>query len=149
MILGSKDYYKIIIKILKNEFLKVYDENYRIKILYIIFLNNEIIINSTQLIKIIMKNYIINDPSDNILSNIKILSDEKMQLIHLLNSKENEKLNIVILNIFEREIFHYFESIPLINDPKIKQKYPKFFKSQKKTSGIILDQSFTIFYKLV
>ena len=146
---GSKDYYKIIIKILKNEFLKVYDENYRIKILYIIFLNNEIIINSTQLIKIIMKNYIINDPSDNILSNIKILSDEKMQLIHLLNSKENEKLNIVILNIFEREIFHYFESIPLINDPKIKQKYPKFFKSQKKTSGIILDQSFTIFQKLV
>ena len=146
---SSKNYYKTMIKILNNEFLKVYDENYRIKILKIIFLNNEIILNSTQLIKIIMKNNIITDPSDNILYNIKILSDEKRQLIHLLNSKENENLNIVLVNIFEREIFHYFESIPLIKDPNIKQKYPKLFKSQKKTSGIILDQSFVIFQKFV
>jgi hypothetical protein len=95
-----------------------------------------------------MKNYIFSDPSDNILNNIKILSDEKYHLINFLNSKESDNLNIVLLNIFEREIFHYFESIPLINDPKIKQKYPKFFKSQKKTSGIILDESFVIFQNL-
>ena len=145
----SPDYYKIIIKILNNEFLKVYEENYRIKILEIIFLNNGIIINSTQLIKIIMKNYIITNPSDNILDNIIILSDEKFRLIRLLNSKENENLNIVLLNIFEREIFHYFELIPFITDPQTKQKYPKFFKSTKKASSIILDQSFTIFKKIV
>ena len=148
----SKDYHKIMNKILLNEFLKVCDDEYRMEILNIIFKDNEFIINSSQIFKVIIKNYISHDPSSDILDNLKTLYNHKnIVLIYLLNSISNPVLDEVLLNIFEAEINYYFKSIPLIKDKKGKLLYPKFFKDNSKFKepkdfkGIVFDQSFNLF----
>ena len=99
-------------KILFNEFLKVYDEDYRIQILLIILKDNKLILNSTQILKAILKNYIINDPYDSLRENISVLSFKENTLINSLNSTNSPVLDEILLNIFEGGIFNYFESRP-------------------------------------
>ena len=148
----SKNYHKIMNKILLNEFLKVCDDEYRMEILNIIFKDNEFIINSTQILKIIIKNYISHDPRNDLYDNAKTLSNEKnIVLIYLLNSIDNPVLDEVLLNIFEGEINYYFKSIPLIKDKKGQSQFPKFFKDNSKFKepkdfkGIVFDKSFDLF----
>ena len=151
----SKDYHKIMNKILLNEFLKVCDDEYRMEILNIIFKDNEFIINSTQILKVIIKNYIFHDPCTDLFENLKALSNEKnIVLIYLLNSINNPVLDEILLNIFEGEINYYFKSIPLIKDKKDKLLFPKFFKDNAKFKepkdfkGIVFDKSFNFFIGL-
>ena len=152
----DKDFYKIMNKILFNEFLKVFDEEYRNQILKIILKEDNFILNSTQILKVILKKYIIKEPSDNLFDNMIILSDEKNQLISTLNSMNSVVLDEILLNIFEGEIIHYFDSIRLIKDKKIlENKYKKFFKDNKlykepkNFTGIVFDESFNVFQHCV
>ena len=154
----DKNFHKIMNKVLFNEFLKVFDEEYRLQILKIILKDNNFIINSTQIIKIIIKNYISNEPSDDLIYNIEKLSNKYSSLISLLISTNSSFLDEILLNIFEGELIHYFESIPLIKDKEIqKEKFPKFYSDNDcdniskeiNLTGIIFDESFKIFKKFV
>ena len=147
---NDKNFHKIMNKILFNEFLKINDEEYRLQILKIILKDNKFILNSTQIIKILIKDFIYNSPNKNIIKNIEILSNKESSLISSINSIESTFLDEILLNIFDSEIFHYFESIPLIKEPEIKKKYPKFFEKQLKgDTGIIFDESFEAFKTFV
>ena len=155
----DKHFHKIICEILYHEFLKISDENYRIQILKIILdnkQNNQYIINSTQIIRIIIRNIISNNPSQDLIDN-KIFYNNDSPLITMLNSIKNPFLDEILLNIFEGEIIHYFESIPLKDEKCLKEKFNVFFKDnknkknkdQKNMAGIIFDQSYQIFTKSI
>ena len=153
----SKNFHKTINKILLNEFLKVFDEEYRKRILEIILAQDtQSILNSKQILKVTLKNYIIKDPSENLIANLGILSDKKKSLISSLNKINNHVFDEILLNIFEGEIFHYFESISSITNKKIlEKKFNKFYKDNrlykepKHFNGIIFDEPFNIFKTLV
>ena len=144
------NFHKIMNKILFNEFLKIPNEDYRMQILKIILNDNKYILNSTQILKSYLKNYIINNPEEDLKENIQILSNEKNPLISLLNSIKNPYLEEILLNIFDGEIIHYFESIPLTKDKKnLKKSSKKVVTDSKNASVYILNESFNIFKNLV
>ena len=149
----DKNYHKIMNKILFDEFLKIYDEEYRKQILTIILKDKKFIVNSGQILKIIIKNHISSDPSEDLTSNINTLTNKDSPIISLLNNENNTFLDEILLHIFEGEIIHYFDSIPKIQDKETKLKYSKYFKDNtsliqnrlENKTGIIFNESFEIF----
>ena len=143
MIGKTKNFYKIMSKLLFNEFRKVIDKDYRIKILEIMFEknNNNFIIHSSQIIKIIIKIIISNSSNDSLVENFEILYNNESPFISLLNKINNPFFDEIILNIFEGEILYFFKSIPLIKD-NYKNKEPKNLR-------IVFDQSYQIFKTLI
>ena len=152
---NARNFHKIIIKMLLSEFIKVYYKEYRLQILDIILEWDKFIINSTQIIKTILKNVILNDPCDDLFNNIQILTDKDNEFISKLNKKASNNIHSleqILLNIFEQEIFYYFDSIMQINNKTILKKFPKYFnngKEQRNQFGILLDESFKTFKNLV
>ena len=149
----TRNFHKIIIKMLLSEFIKVYYKEYRLQILDIILEQDKFIINSTQIIKVFFKSFILKDPScDDLFENIGILTDKDNEFISKLNEKASNNiysLEQILFNIFEQEIFYYFESFNKIKKEKILKKFPKYCKGQRYQFGILLDKSFETFKKFV
>ena len=78
--------------------------------------------------RLIIKNHISSEPSEDLTDNINTLTNKDSPIISLLNNENNTFLDEILLHIFEGEIIHYFDSIPKITDKDIKLKYSKYFK---------------------
>ena len=153
------NYHKIMNKILYNEYLKLYDEEYQLQILKIILKDNILIIRSKFILKIAIKKYISNNPSDDLSLNIEKLTDKKSPIIAFLNSINSPILDEILLNVFEGEIIHYFEAFKHLDYKIAEKNFLKFYtdnkilfklgKEPKYFTGVLFDKSFNTFKILV
>ena len=106
------DFYKLLSLILLDEFNKINYEEFRNLILEKILKKNELIKNSTQIIKIIIENAGIESFPSHMVENIEFIKSEESKMFKKLNNTNNAFLEEVIMNIFERKIMKYFELFP-------------------------------------
>ena len=146
------DFYKILGFVFLDEFTKIPYPEFRELLLQIILGNKNLIKNSAQLIKIILENIIDSNPCEisNNLSNLQ----EGEGLVKKLNDTNNNFLDEVIMNIFERKIMVFFESIPKLRSKELKEFFPKYYsenknEKNKKATGIIFDISLDIFQETI
>ena len=141
------DFYKLLSMILLDEFNKIQFPRFRELILDKILKKNDLIKNSSQVIKIIIENAGIESYPSTIENNIDYIRGEDSSMFKTLNNTKNAFLEEVIMNIFERKIIKYFELIPTLDEKQLKDSYKKYFEIRKGKSKawIIFDKSFTIF----
>ena len=120
------DYYEFVSSVLLYELNKNNFPKYRKLMLEKIINNNNLIKKSSQIIDIIIQNSGVNYQPKKIKNNLKYLSSEISPALSLLNKTENNILEEILMNIFERNIAIYFELLPNKNE-------------------IFLDKSFSIF----
>ena len=141
--------YKTFSFIFLNEYLKITNEKFRKLLFQKILEKNELIINSSQLFKLIIENVIDINPSD-MENNLELIKEKKLPLFKMLNDSKNEVLDEVLFNIFEEKIISFFDSIPKCNNEDLEDIYPQYIKDNKNSkirneTGIIFDNSFNIF----
>jgi hypothetical protein len=110
------DFYKFLSIILLQEFTKIQYPEFRELILDKILKNNRLIKYSSQIIKIIIENGGISCNPESFEENVQSIKDEDSPMFQKLNNTQNAFLEEIIMNIFERKIIKYFESIPNLND---------------------------------
>ena len=151
-IINNEKYGEIINSILLNEFNKVVYEDYRKKIIEIILGNNNLIMNSTQIMTIIINNTL-NHTIEGIVNNLDLLHDSQSKIIKMLNDAKKIFLDEVLINIFETKINIYFDLIPNATDEKLEKYYNKFYLDKindpGNDTGIILEQSFYAFKRYI
>ena len=143
------DMYKTFSFIFFNEYLKITNEKFRILLFQKILEKNELIINSSQLFKLIIENVIDINPSD-MENNLELIKEKKLPLFKMLNDSKNEVLDEVLFNIFEEKVISFFDSIPKCSNEDLEDIYPQYIKDNKNNkirneTGIIFDNSFNIF----
>ena len=143
------DMYKTFSFIFLNEYLKITNEKFRKLLFTKILEKNELIINSSQLFKLIIENVIDINPSD-MENNLELIKEKKLPLFKMLNDSKNEVLDEVLFNIFEEKVISFFDSIPKCNNEDLEDVYPQYIKDNKNSkirneTGIIFDNSFNIF----
>ena len=142
------NYGEIINSILLNEFHKIIYEEYRQKIIEIILKDDNLISNSTKLIKIIMDNTL-DHSIEGIKRNLEILHDSKSKIIKMLNDAKKIFLDEILIGIFETKINIYFDLIPSAPGEVLGKYFHKLYldliKDPNNKIGIILEQSFHSF----
>ena len=141
------NFYKVISFIFLNEFIKITYNKFRELLFEKILINNDIIINSSQLIKIIIEN-VINVSPNEMENNLDLIKEEENEIFKKLNNANNIFLDEIIMNIFECKIYVYFEKIKTLNSKTIEKYYNKN-KTIKNETGIIFDTPLTIFKQLI
>ena len=106
------DFYKLLSIILLDEFNKINYPEFRMMILQKILKKNELIKNSSQIIKIIIDNAGIENDPLHMAENMKNIQDADSKMFIKLNETNNPFLEEIIMNIFERKIMKYFELFP-------------------------------------
>ena len=142
------NFHKVLSYIFLNEYLKINFDEFRELLLQKILENDEFIVNNSQIIKLILENVIISNPSD-MNSNLDFLRTENSKMIKKLNKQKNAILDEVILNIFEGKISVYFEWIPRLANDALKLLFPIYSKNTKEEYRILFDDSFEIFKKTI
>ena len=144
------DFYKLLSQILLDEFNKIEYSKFRELILDKILKKNELIKNSSQIIKIIIENAGIDCSPELMESNIDNIRGDDSPMFTTLNKTKNVFLEEVIMNIFERKIIKYFELIPQLDEEDLKSSFKTYFEQNKKgknKTGIVFDKSLDIFKK--
>ena len=141
--------YKTLGFIFLNEYLKITNKDFRILLFEKILEKNELIINSSQLFKIILEN-VVDIRGTEMIDNLKNIKEDKSPLWKMMNNTQNEFLDEVLLNIFEEKIVSFFDSINKLDNDDLKELYPQYYKDNnnakiKNETGIIFDNSFDIF----
>ena len=154
--LGNANVENINIKILSfiilNEYNKYPLNEFRLLSLEKILEKNDLIRNSSQIIKLILDTFINSKPKE-ILYNLEKIKNDESPILSALNDTQNPFLEEIIMNIFEGKINIYFDLIKEL-DSNLKQKlYPKYFKdtinSNVNETGIIFDNSLNIFKQCI
>ena len=146
------DFNKLLSLILLDEFNKIQYPKFRELILQKILEKDDLIKNSSQIIKIIIENAGITCDPYSIESNIDSIKDENSKIFKTLNDTQNSFLEEVIMDIFERKIAKYFELIPNLEDKELQESYKTYYEQNKKVrnkTGIIFDRSFKIFEQTI
>ena len=146
------DFYKILSYILLDEFNKIQDDNFRELILNTILEKNDLIKNSSQIIKIIIENAGLDSNPSLFEENINSIKEEQSSMFKTLDKTNNTFLEEVIMNIFERKIMKYFELIPSLDEKNLKELFNTYYeqnKKEKNKTGIIFDTSFNIFEMII
>ena len=138
------NFHKVLSYIFLNEYLKITFDEFRELLLKKILENDEFIANNSQIIKLILENVIISNPSD-MNANLDFLRTENSKMIIKLNKQKNAVLDEVIMNILEGKISVYFEWIPKLDDGSLKKLFPTYWKNTKEEYKILFDESFDIF----
>ena len=141
--------YKTFGFIFLNEYLKITDPDFRRLLFEKILEKNEMIINSSQLFKILVENVVDINPTE-MKSNLESILEEESPLWKMINNTQNNILDEIIINIFEEKIVSFFDSIHKFKNDELKQLYPQYSKDNNNSkfrneTGIILDNSFDIF----
>ena len=136
-----------------NEFIKITYNDFRKMLLQKILENNDFIINSSQIIKVILENVIDSNP-EMMENNLDLIKEENSQIFRKINNTQNNFLDEIIMNILERKVRYYFKYIPKLRRETKEQLYPKYFKDNKNTNfinetGIIFDNSLNIFKQTI
>ena len=154
LISNKKEYPKLIAKLLDNKFKISKEDNYRIKILKILFSNNLFIIKNKVIFETVLGEYDIcpnkikknendkEEENDSVEDNqddgdgtgelfLSQLNEDKDNLIiQFLNKSDNISFDEILISLFDEKIMNYFENI-------------------KNEEDLILNQSFEIFTKCV
>ena len=145
----DESFNEIMSTVFKNEFIKVTNESFRIKLLEIVMSKNEFIYTNNQLFKFIIS---IDISPENILENLdRILLNQNSLYKFIDQNCNKEFLEHVIMNIFEYKILSFFESIPKLDykDENIRQKFELYFQSiedkKENETLIIHNLSFDLF----
>ena len=148
--LGETEIFREIIKcIFVYELRKTKNDSYKLTLLDIVINNNNLIIYSYPFMKILFE-FISSEPNL-IGENLKMLQENQIPCIDLINNTNNEILNQFILTIFENKINIFFESIPNISDINYQNKYFKKYFDHKNNNNeinptlIISDKSLELF----
>ena len=144
------DFNKFLASILFDEFNKIGFLEFMQLILEKILEKNELIKNSSQMIKMIIESEDISCSVESIEKNIGNIRDGQSLMFKRLNEVQNAFLDEIIMDIFERKIIKYFELIPTLKDKKLEKYFKTYFTQNKKganKTGIIFDKSFKIFEK--
>ena len=142
------DFCKILSGILFDEYIKIGILEFREIILNIILEKNDLIKNSSQIIKTIIEYSGVDSEPDLMMENINCITEEYSLLFMVLNKTKNEFLEQIIMDIFERKIIKYYEMIPNLDEQQLKKNYYIYFnqnKKEKNKTGIIYDKSFYMF----
>ena len=146
---NNKNYFKIMNMIFSCEISKYNDDkDFKTKILNIIIDKNELIIDSSYLINIIM-NEILKFDVENIQDNFTILTNyHNQEILKILNNCDKIFLDEILINYFEIQINLYFNSIKDIDDDLLKKYFNQYF-SNKKKYNLLFGQTLEIFAKLI
>ena len=125
----DESYIKTMSTFFKNEFIKVTNESFRMKLLEIIMSNNEFIYTSDQLLKFIIS---IDISPENMFENKNKILQNQNSLYKLINKNcNNEFLEHVVMNILEYQILKFFDNIPKLDykDENNRQKFELYYQS--------------------
>ena len=149
----DKSYIKIMSSIFKNEYIKVTNEAFRLKLLEIIMSKNEFIYTNNKVFKFIIS---IDNSPENMLENLDIILNKPDFLYKFINKNCNKEfLEYVIMDIFEYKIVDFFDSIPKLDYEKDinKQKFELYYQSKKNKKEnetlIIHNLSFDVFKQCI
>ena len=127
----DKSYTKIMSIIFKNEYIKVTNEAFRIKLIEVIMSKNEFIYTNYKLFKFIIS---IDISPENMLQNLDTILQNQNFLYKFINKNcDKEFLEQVIMDIFEYKILDFFDSIPKLDyeDDINKQKFELYYQSKE------------------
>ncbi len=148
------DFYKDLSYVFLNEYKQISFNEFRELLLNIILSNNDFIINSSQLFKIILETTV-NSDINKMINNFDLIKDNSDALLKLLNNTKNIFLDEVLMNLFEAKVSHYFESISNNKLSSLEELFPKYYNDNEDKSynfnetGIIFDNSLKIFKGLI
>jgi len=149
----DESFIKIMSTVFKNEFIKITNKEFRIKLLEIIMSKNEFIYTNNQLFKFIIS---IDISPENMIENLDIILNKENYLYTFINKNcDKEFLEHVIMDIFEYKILDFFDSIPKLNyeDDINKEKFELYYKSiknnKKNETLIIHNLSLEIFKQCI
>ena len=145
--------YKLLGFLFTNEYIKIVFNSFRVFLLDKILENNDFIKNSSGIMKIILENYIDNNPLE-MVNNLNLLKEDNNAILKKINNTKNVYLDEVLMNIFEGKINVYFESIINLDLDSQKEYYNKYFKDninskEKNETGIVFDNSLEIFKQTI
>ena len=126
------DFCKILSGILFDEYIKIGIPEFRETILNMILEKNDLIKNSSQIIKTIIEYSGVDSEPDLMMENINCIREEDSPLFMVLNKTKNEFLEQIIMDIFERKIIKYYEMIPNLDEQQLKKNYYIYFNQNKK-----------------
>ena len=146
------NFYKTLSFIFLNEYIKITFEDFREELLNRILEKKDFIKSSSQIIRIILENVIDSSPLE-MMNNLENIKEEEDKMFRKLNNTQDEFLDEVILNIFERKISIFFEQIPELDEESLISLYPKYSKDNEKPNGnltgIVFDNSLNVFKDLL
>ena len=145
--------HKTLSSIFLNKYLKINDTDFRELLFKKILEKNELIINTSQLFNLIIEN-VVDIRASEMINNLDLIKEEESPIWKMVNNTENYILDEVLFNIIEGKVITFFDSIHELNQENLKELYPQYYKDNKNSktrneTGIIFDNSFTIFKQVV
>ena len=125
---------KLMSIIFYNEYLKIPNNFFRNNLLDKITSRNDFIYNCYPLIKLILKGVGISMQINEIQGNLNSLINENNKLIYILNSKKNDFLDQIIIQLFEHLSLEFFENIEKIDkktDKKVRECFLDFLEKKE------------------
>ena len=140
-----------------NEYLKIPNNFFRSKLLDFIISRNDFIYNCYPLIKLILKRVGISMKIKDIENNFNIINGNNDRLVNILNSKKNDFLDQIIIQLFEHLSLEFFDNVNKINeksDKKDKESFKDFIEKKEKGEKnykkyVIFEKSLDIFEECV
>ena len=156
-LMGKSDLFpKLMSTIFYDEYMKISDDYFRNELLNIIISKNDFVYNCFPLLKKILKKIGIKTNPKNMKENFEYIKNSQNKLIEILNEKNSEFLDQVVLQILEHMLQEYFDNIDKINDKNDKELFENYFKNKdnkKKEDNyqkyIIFDLSLDIFEECI
>ena len=138
----TNNFIELILNVFLNEMQKIYNDNYRQKLIDIVLKNPKLLSESYPLLSFILKRAFNIEPES--ISKIleEIINNNKPYIIDI-NNTNNDSLNEIILNIFENQFNSYFDLIHNLNEDDLKKLFPQYNK--KNPTCILVDQNLEIF----
>ena len=137
------EYYYLLSAFYLKELKKLKNTNYRRIVFSYILNDDKIIQKSLESFKFLMKSFLQPEITKfgTILSDFSKKSDDFMQMIENIDSKE---LDNILIYLFEKSTFLYFENAEKIKDNSLKEKKFKKFSETSESSDIIYDEPLNI-----
>ena len=147
----NKNISKIMNIIFENEFSKIPNQEVNLNMLKIMISNNDYIYESSNLIKLILGDFVSILPDD-FEENLEKLKKHD-ELMNILNNCDNLFLEEILLNYFEFQINLYFKNIPEISDENILSRYFSNYSRRKSEDrddpSILDDQPLSVFEEAI
>jgi hypothetical protein len=151
-LMGKSDLFpKLMSTIFYDEYMKISDDYFRNELLNVIVSKNDFVYNCFPLLKKILKKIGIKTNPKYMKDNFEYIKNSQDKLIEILNEKNSELLDQVILQILDHMLPEYFDNIDKISDKNDKKLFENYFKKKEKEKeenyqkNIIFDKSLEIF----
>ena len=156
--IGKNDLFtKLMSIIFHNEYLKIPNKDFRSQLLEIIISRNDFVFNCYPLLKLILKRVGISIRPKSIKENLVILDENNDQLVQILNKKQSDFLDQIIIQIFEHLFLEFFDNIDKISeksDKKDRECFKDFLEKKDNEEKdyiiyIIFEESLNIFEQCI